>query len=97
MSNLKPFYDIVILGSGHNALVAASYLAKAGQSVLVLEKRNKIGGATSSRKVFKGVDVNLSEYSYLLSLFPKKILKDLGLKINGKRRLVHAHKRNCKN
>ncbi len=91
MSSIKSFYDVVILGSGHNALVAASYLAGAGQSVLVLEKRSRVGGATSSRKVFKGVDVNLSEYSYLLSLLPEKIIKDLGLKINAKRRFYASY------
>lgn len=82
----KTKYDIVILGAGHNALVAASYLGRAGLSVLVLEKNDYIGGATTSQKVFPDYDARLSRYSYLVSLFPEKIIRDLGLKVELRRR-----------
>src|SRR2546421_155411 len=52
MSTIKTRYDVVILGAGHNGLVAASYLGRAGLSVLLLEKNNYVGGATTSQKVF---------------------------------------------
>ena len=79
-------YDVVIIGSGHNAMVAACYLAQAGMSVLVLERNAEIGGATRSERVFKGMDARLSAYSYLVSLFPRKILDDLGIAFGCKRR-----------
>ena len=72
-------YDVAIIGSGHNGLVSACYLAKAGLSVLVLERNAEIGGATKSEMVFEGVEARLSVYSYLVSLFPEKIVSDLGL------------------
>ncbi len=79
-------YDAVIIGSGHNGMVAACYLAQAGMSVLVLERNAEIGGATRSERVFKGMDARLSAYSYLVSLFPRKILDDLGIAFGSKRR-----------
>ena len=78
-ANLKSQYDAVVVGSGHNGLVAAAYLARAGKSVLVLERNNTVGGATASQQVFPDYDAWLSRYSYLISLFPKKIVDDLGL------------------
>ncbi len=72
-------YDAVIVGSGHNALVAAAYLGQAGKSVLVLERNETLGGATASKKVFPDYEAYLSTYSYLVSLFPQKIVDDLGL------------------
>lgn len=74
-----PKYDVAIIGAGHNGLVAACYLAKAGMSVLVLERNAELGGATRSARAFDGVDAKLSVYSYLVSLFPEKIVTDLGL------------------
>src|SRR5437764_11134995 len=79
-------YDIVILGAGHNGLVAASYLARAGLSVLLLEKNDYIGGATTSQKLFADYDARLSRYSYLVSLFPAKIIRDLELTLELRRR-----------
>jgi phytoene dehydrogenase-like protein len=86
MSTIKTKYDVVILGAGHNGLVAASYLGRAGLSVLVLEKNNYVGGATTSQRVFPDYDAQLSRYSYLVSLFPEKIIRDLGLHLELRRR-----------
>src|SRR5437762_8613025 len=83
---MKSHYDVVILGAGHNGLVAASYLAGAGLSVLLLEKNDYIGGATASQKVFPDYDAYLSRYSYLVSLLPEKIIRDLQLNLELRRR-----------
>src|SRR5947209_19942271 len=83
---MKSSYDVVILGAGHNGLVAASYLGRAGVSVLLLEKNDYIGGATVSEKLFPDYDAWLSRYSYLVSLFPEKIIRDLGLNLELRRR-----------
>src|SRR5438270_4656630 len=85
-AEMKSRYDVVILGAGHNGLVAASYLGRAGLSVLLLEKNDYIGGATTSQKVFPDYDARLSRYSYLVSLFPEKIIRDLGLRLELRRR-----------
>lgn len=82
----KSKYDVVILGAGHNGLVAASYLGRAGFSVLLLERNDYVGGATTSQRVFPDYDARLSRYSYLVSLFPEKIIRDLGLKLELRRR-----------
>src|SRR5256714_3505735 len=86
MRMIKSRYDVVILGAGHNGLVAASYLGRAGLSVLLLEKNDYIGGATTSQKVFPDYEARLSRYSYLVSLFPEKIIRDLGMKLELRRR-----------
>src|SRR3954453_15862136 len=83
---MKTKYDVVILGGGHNGLVAASYLGRAGLSVLLLEKNDYLGGAATSQKLFRGFDARLSRYSYLVSLFPEKIIRDMGLQIELRRR-----------
>ena len=83
---MKSRYDVVILGAGHNGLVAAAYLARGGLSVLLLEKNDYIGGATTSQQVFPDYDARLSRYSYLVSLFPGKIIADLGLRLELRRR-----------
>ncbi len=83
---MKPSYDVVILGAGHNGLVAATYLARAGLGVLLLEKNDYVGGATTSTKVFPDYDAWLSRYSYLVSLFPEKIIRELGLDLELRRR-----------
>ena len=77
--SVNQHYDAVIIGSGHNGLIAAAYLAKAGQSVLVLERNDYLGGATTSHRVFPEYDAQLSRYAYLVSLLPDQILKDLDL------------------
>ena len=72
-------YDVVIIGGGHNGLVAATYLARAGKSVRILEANPEIGGASQSVRTFPEYDANLSRYSYLIALLPDKIVSDLGL------------------
>src|SRR5467141_1310673 len=96
-SMIKSRYDVVILGAGHNGLVAASYLGRAGLSVLLLEKNDYIGGATTSQKVFPDYEARLSRYSYLVSLFPEKIIRDLGLKRELRRRATGSFTHYAKN
>lgn len=85
---IKTKYDVAIVGSGHNGLVAAAYLAAAGMSVIVLEKNETLGGATASARVFPDYDAWLSRYSYLVSLLPPKIVDDLKLRFDTRRRRI---------
>lgn len=84
----KTHYDAVIVGGGHNGLVAASYLAHAGLSVLLLERNGELGGASVSKALFAGMDARLSRYSYLVSLLPHTIVEELGLRFTTRRRTV---------
>jgi phytoene dehydrogenase-like protein len=84
-------YDVVILGAGHNGLVAAAYLARAGLSVLLLEKNDYVGGATTSQRLFPDYDARLSRYSYLISLLPEKIIRDLGLNLELRTRAIASY------
>lgn len=84
-------YDIVIIGGGHNGLVAACYLAKAGKKVLILEKNDYIGGGTTSQKVFPDYEAYLSRYSYLVSLIPEEIFDELNVHVNLLRRSIASY------
>lgn len=84
-------YDAVIVGGGHNGLVAAAYLARAGRSVLVLERLDHTGGAAVSTRPFAGVDARLSRYAYLVSLLPRKIVRDLELDFRVRARTVSSY------
>ncbi|BDH05581.1 phytoene desaturase family protein [Streptomyces seoulensis] len=84
-------YDAVIVGGGHNGLVAAAYLARAGRSVLLLERLGRTGGAAVSSRPFAGVDARLSRYSYLVSLLPDKIVRDLGLDFRVQGRTISSY------
>ena len=74
-------YDVVVVGGGHNALVSAAYLARAGLSVLVLERLGHTGGAAVSVEPFAGQSARLSRYSYLVSLMPERLMADLDLDV----------------
>jgi phytoene dehydrogenase-like protein len=84
-------HDVVIVGGGHNALVAAAYLARAGKKVVVLERLPHLGGAAVSESPWPGVDARLSRYSYLVSLLPRQIIDDLGLRIDLRRRRYSSY------
>ena len=84
-------YDAIIVGGGHNGLVAACYLAKAGKSVLLLEAQDELGGATTSATPFPEYDAQLSRYSYLVSLLPDQIVADLGIHFRTLERAVSSY------
>ena len=88
---MKHDYEVAIVGGGHNALVAACYLAKAGKRVVLLEKNLEFGGATKSVYAFEGVDAKLSRYSYLVALFPDQIKQDLDLEFETLSRTVSSY------
>ncbi len=88
---MTPKHDVVIIGGGHNALVAAAYLAGAGRRVLLLERGHQVGGAAVSMEVFPGVGARLSRYSYLVSLLPERIRRDLRLDVELARRRYSSY------
>ncbi|WEK12553.1 MAG: NAD(P)/FAD-dependent oxidoreductase [Candidatus Microbacterium phytovorans] len=84
-------HDVVVVGGGHNALVAAAYLARAGYRVVVLERQDHLGGAAVSERPWEGVDARLSRYSYLVSLLPGSVIDDLDLRIDLRRRRYSSY------
>ena len=74
-------YDAIVVGAGHNGLVCAAYLAKAGKSVLVLERRHQVGGATTTEEIYPGF--HYSCCSYVVSLLRPWIIRDLELPRHG--------------
>ena len=74
-------YDTIVIGGGHNGLVTAVYLAKAGQKVLVLEARDVLGGAAATEEVWPGFKVNTGAAD--AGMFQETIVKDLFLKMHG--------------
>lgn len=74
-------YDAIVIGGGHNGLVNAAYLARAGKKVLVLERRHLVGGATVTEEIFPGFKFTV--FSYVVSLFRPEIIRDLNLPQHG--------------
>lgn len=91
MNHNHKAYDVIVAGGGHNGLVAASYLAKAGKTVLLLEAQSELGGATTSAKPFPEYDARLSRYSYLVSLLPDQIVSDLGIRFTTLSRSIASY------
>ena len=81
MGGTRARYDAIIVGAGHNGLVTAAYLARAGRRVLVLERRHVVGGACVTEEVFPGFKVSTA--AYVNSLFRKEIVRDLRLTDHG--------------
>ncbi|MFL5859580.1 MAG: phytoene desaturase family protein, partial [Solirubrobacteraceae bacterium] len=83
--------DVIIVGAGHNGLVAATLLAGSGRRVVVLESAGHAGGAAVSARPFPGVDARVSRYSYLVSLFPRALLRTLGVEVELRRRTISSY------
>jgi phytoene dehydrogenase-like protein len=83
--------DVVVLGAGHNGLVTAAYLARFGLRVTVLERLGRVGGAAVSERLFPGVEARLSCYSYLVSLLPYAVVRDLELDLELRSRPVASY------
>ena len=74
--------DVVIVGGGHNGLVAAAYLARSGLDTLVCERRGVVGGAAVSEHPF-GPGYTVTSLSYVVSLLSPALVRDLGLASHG--------------
>ena len=83
--------DAIVVGAGHNGLVAATMLARAGRRVLVLERAGHAGGAAVSFAPFAGIDARVSRYAYLVSLFPHRLRSELGIDVELRRRRVSSY------
>ncbi len=77
-------YDAIIIGGGHNGLVSAAYFGRAGARTLVLEARDRVGGAADTSAPFSEFpEVKVSTYSYVVSVLPQHVIRDLELKRHG--------------
>ncbi len=85
-------WDTIVVGAGHNGLAAATYLARAGQRVLVLEARDRIGGACTLERPFEDQGFVVSPCAYLVGLLHPRVIEELGLRDHGYRvHLVDPH------
>src|SRR5438128_9822400 len=77
-------WDAIVVGGGHNGLVAAAYLARAGARAVVLEARDKTGGAAATEAPWpEAPDIRVTKLSYVMSLMPPTIIRDLQLERHG--------------
>jgi phytoene dehydrogenase-like protein len=74
-------FEAIVIGAGHNGMIAAAYLARAGRTVVVLERRDVVGGAAVTEEIFPGY--RFSEFSYVVSLLRPEIIRDLELPRHG--------------
>jgi len=80
-------WDVVVVGGGHNGLTAAAYLAKAGRSVLVLERRERLGGACTLERPFADPGYVVSPCAYVVGLLDELVIRELELRKRG----LHVH------
>ena len=81
-------WDVVVVGGGHNGLTAAAYLARAGRSVLVLERRERLGGACTLEQPFADPGYLVSPCAYVVGLLDQTVVDELGLEGSGYRVFV---------
>ncbi|MFM7739231.1 MAG: phytoene desaturase family protein, partial [Planctomycetota bacterium] len=79
--SVRSEYDAIVIGGGHNGLIAAAYLARAKKKVLVAERRHLLGGCSVSEPVWPGYKVSTA--AYVVSLLLPEVIKELRLKENG--------------
>src|SRR5215216_4938679 len=84
MGGAMSAWDAIVVGGGHNGLVAGAYLARAGARTIVLEARSKTGGAAATDAPWpEAPEINVTRLSYVMSLMPPRILRDLELERHG--------------
>jgi phytoene dehydrogenase-like protein len=79
----RQVWDVIVVGGGHNGLACAAYLAKAGKSVLVLEKRERLGGACTLDEPFPESGYKVSPCAYVVGLLDKRVIDELQLRRHG--------------
>ena len=81
---MKGGFDAIVIGGGHNGLAAGAYLARDGLRTVVLEARHKVGGAASTDAPWpEAPEFNVTTYSYVMSLMPRRVIDELRLERHG--------------